>query len=194
MRKMDKKRLSYKIRKYIDVGLPIFFAVGALVYLIQSVLAVLLSGDLFVAIRLWGVGVMVQSTTVVNVSLLYLVNYFVFRTFLPGNLRVVRALLFTVLGGMVYGLVQAVCSVSVVGWSVVVLPLLSVLVVVLIMFNVNRETRMLRVNLRLVVPVLAVYVASLLWVVCGGVLVVESWQWVVHKSVLFWVWLVFANR
>lgn len=199
-------RLSYRVKMAIDVLLPLAFGFFGFLWLIQSAMTIFSAGTFFVAVHLWIVGFSMHAVTALNLSALFLVNFFFFRTFMPGHQRVVRALLFTLVGVFFYDAIWSMSDVLITGSGSFILPLASFLVVLLFMVINDRQQKILRFNLMYILPIVYVYVVTLAIFVWSGFFQEwslyqqgvatdpTSWPWLLNKTVALWMWLVIALR
>jgi hypothetical protein len=204
---MIKGQTSYKIRQYIDLILPAVFIFFAVLWLLQSVYTIILTQSFFSPMWLLIVGFPMHVTTALNLTVLYLVNFFFFRTFLPGHERVVRALLFTTIGVFFYDLMWSICCIIINGYGSFLIPLVSTSVIIAYMLIMNKRVRILKWNKKLIILAFAMYSITLaIFIFSGffqqmalwdqGVVMPDpnGWEWALNKTVTSWMWMSIALR
>lgn len=210
-RKQEEKEIrkrirQYKIKKSIDIILSAIFILFAMLWLAQSIYTIIITQNLFSAMHLWIVGLPMHVTTSLNLTTIYLINYFFFRTFLPGHMRVVRALLFTVIGVVFYDLIWSILSLTINGSGSFLIPLASTAVVAAYILIINRQTQILDLNWKLIVPIVIIYLITLALFVSSGFFQQmalydqgigsdpNSWVWLLNKTVTLWMFISLALR
>ena len=203
-----KEKILFKIKTGIDFFLPKIFVFFTGIWLIQSIYAIVMV-DPFSAIHLWIVELPIHAITSLNFMLLYLVNHFFFRTFMPGHIRVVRAVLFTMVGIFFYDFAWSVCCVTINGYGSFLLPLTSFIATLGFIYIINKQSFIIRLNWRYIIPAIAVYLVSLIIFINSGFfqqlalweqmlwehgLDPHGWEWAFNKAVALWIWMSIANR
>jgi len=148
-----------------------------------------------------------HATSALSVSLIYIINYFFFRTFLPGHLRVVRAMLFTVVGAIFYDLVWSISNIVINDYGSFLLPLVSFTIVLsyIIIFD-KKNFKILNVDLVKILFVTVVYSITFALFIFSGFFQQfalyelglatdpHGWVWLLHKTVTLWIWTIFELR
>lgn len=196
-----KSETSYKVRRCIDILLPITFIFFAVLWFIQSIYTIIITQSFFSAIHLWILGFPMHVTTALNLTLIYLINFFFFRTFLPGHQRVTRALLFTALGFVSYDLFWSLCCVTLNGYGSFILPLVSMAVVIeFIVIIHKKQTLILNFNWKVILPTITIFFITVAILLLSGFFqqfaLMEqglatdphSWEWLLNKTVTLWMW------
>lgn len=196
-----KSETSYKVRRCIDILLPITFIFFAVLWFIQSIYTIIITQSFFSAIHLWILGFPMHVTTALNLTLIYLINFFFFRTFLPGHQRVTRALLFAALGFVSYDLFWSLCCVTLNGYGSFILPLVSMAVVIeFIVIIHKKQTLILNFNWKVILPTITIFFITVAILLLSGFFqqfaLMEqglatdphSWEWLLNKTVTLWMW------
>lgn len=208
LRKAKLHQISYKSKQLIDFALPTIFMIFASIWLIQSVYTLVASQDLFSAMYLWLVNIPMHATTALNLTVLYLVNYIFFRTFLPGHFRVMRAILFTTIGVFFYDLIWSILCITINGYGSFTIPLVSfaIVLVYILIINRNKHTKLLNLNWKRLVPTIIIFLITVTAFVLSGFFQQfalyeqgfttdpHSWEWLVNKTVTLWMWMIIALR
>lgn len=203
---MDKEFLTHIIEEVIDFALPIISLLFASVWLVQSIY-IIVSTDIFAVVRLFPLNIAMHATSALSVSLIYIINYFFFRTFLPGHLRVVRAMLFTVVGAIFYDLVWSISNIVINDYGSFLLPLVSFTIVLsyIIIFD-KKNFKILDVDLVKILFVTVIYGVTFTLFIFSGFFQQfalyelglatdpHGWVWLLHKTVTLWIWTIFALR
>lgn len=203
---MEKQLRSYKIRQYIDRVLSISFLFVTTLWLIQSICTLIVTGDPFVPVHLWIVGAPMHVTTALSINAIYIINYLFFRTFLPGHLRVVRALLFTILSVVFYDLVWSICCIAINSYGSFILPLTSTSIVIAYLLILNKQSFLLTFKWKFIIPAVVIYLITLAIFINSGFFqqfaLMEQglgpdphgWEWLLNKTVTLWMWFSIAQR
>lgn len=203
---MEEKLRSYRIRRYFDIVIPIIFASLAILWLIQAIYTIIISQNFFSAMHLWIVGFPMHVTTALNLTAIYLVNFFFFRTFLLGHQRVVRALLFTALGFISYDLFWSACCVAINGYGSFLIPLVSTIVIIEFLVIMHKQKPVFNFNWKIIVPTLLIYFITVAILLFSGffqqyalyeqglALDPHGWEWFLNKTVTLWMWFSIAIR
>lgn len=198
--------LQYKIERYIDLILPIIFLIFAFLWLAQSIIIIIFAHTIFTIIHLWLTPITMHVTTSLNCTLIYIIGYLYYRTFQFGHERVVRALLFTVLGVVFYDTTWSICYYVLNGSGSFIIPLASTFVVIFYIWLLNKQKRIVDLNWKRIVPIAVVYCITLGIFINSGFfhqmmlynqgigLDPNGWIWLLNKTVALWMWLVFALR
>jgi len=200
--KKTRAQCVYRIERVLDAVIPACFAFCALLWLCQAIFQLASTGTPFSAMHLLIVGLPMHTSTALNLCALYLVSYFVFRTFMPGVFRVVRAMLFVVLGVLFYDMMWSFFSIVLTGHGSLVLPLVSTVIISVYILLFNRtQQRILRFRCRYVIPAMFLYALTLYIFVQSGFfqqfalmeqglqIDPHGWEWLLHKTVALWMWL-----
>lgn len=204
--KLERELLKIKIERYIDIILPAVFMVFALLWLAQSVITIVMTQSLFSPITLWLTPLTMHVSTSLSCVLVYIVGFHFYRTFQFGHERVVRALMFTVLGVVFYDTIWAMMNYAFNGVGSFVLPLISTFVVAFYLWLTHRQKKILVISLNRVALVSCVYLLSLILLLQSGFfeqwglyelgLAVDptGWEWLINKTIALWMWMAFALR
>ena len=198
--------LQYKIEQYIDLILPIIFVSFAFLWFVQSILTIIFAGSIFAVIHLWLTPITMHVTTSLNCTLIYIIGYLFYRTFQFGHERVVRALIFTVLGVVFYDMIWSISYFIINGSGSFILPLTSTIVVIFYIWILNKQKRILNLNWKRIVPVIILYLITLAIFINSGffqqmVLYNQGigsdpngWIWLLNKTIALWMWMIIALR
>jgi hypothetical protein len=203
---LNKSLLQYKIKRYIDFWLPMVFLFFAFLWLAQSILTIVLANSIFTPIHLWFTPITMHVTTSLNCTLIYIISYLFYRTFFFGHERVVRTLLFMVLGVVFYDAIWSICYFVINGSGSFILPLVSTCVIVFYILILNKQKKIVDLNWKRIVPVALLYLVTLGIFINSGFfqqmalynqgigLDPNGWVWLVNKTVALWMWFVVAFR
>lgn len=203
---LNRELLKYKIERIIDTVLPVFFMVFALLWFGQSIFTIVMSQSVFVPITLWPTPITMHVSTALSCCLIYMIGFHFYRTFQFGHERVVRALMFTVLGVVFYDTVWAALNYAFNGSGSFILPGVSTLIIVFYLFILHRQKRILVFKLNRIALISCVYLLSLILLLHSGFfeqwglyeqgLAVDptGWEWLVNKTVALWMWMAVALR
>ena len=198
--------LQYKIERYIDLILPIIFLSFAFLWLAQSIIGIILAHTIFTVIHLWLTPINMHVTTSLNCTLIYIISYAFYRTFFLGHDRVVRALLFTVLGVVFYDTTWSIPNYYINHSGDYILPLASTAVVIFYILLLNKQKRIVDLNWRRIIPVVAI------WSITFAIFLTSpffhnmalynqgigsdpnNWIWLINKTAALWMVLAFALR
>ena len=200
-----KEEIVFNIKMGIDFILPKVLVIFASIWFIQSLYAIIISGP-FSVIHLLLVNLPMHVTTGLNLTAVYLVNHFFFRTFMPGHERVTRAVLFTMAGVFFYDFVWSASSILINGYGSFLLPLTSFLAVLGFMYIVNKKSFIINLNWKYIILAGMIYLISLVVFINSGFFQQfalweqglatdpHSWEWLFNKTASLWMWMAIANK
>jgi hypothetical protein len=197
---------KYRIKRSIDTFLPLIFLAFAFLWLSQSILAITFAVNWNTPVTLWLTPITMHATTSLNLTIIYIINYLLFRTFRFGHERVVRALLFTVFAVVFYDTIWATCNFLVNGSGSFILPLVSTFIIIFYLYITHKKTKILSFNLKFLIPTILIYLFSLYIFLSSGFFQnwglyeqglasdPTNWQWLLKKTITLWMWLAIELR
>jgi hypothetical protein len=199
MTNMFRSMLSYRAKQAIDLILPSSTISIAIFFLIQSIYTITTQSSLFAQQTIPFTSIQISSFTVLNLSLIYIINFNFFRTFLPGHQRTLRAVIFTTIGLLTYNFVTSIYYANLNDFSTLLPSVASLLVILVYSYIINKTTRIFNITpTRVFLLSFFILTTSFLFLTSNPTIVnniiIETLPTIINKAIILWIWFIIALR
>lgn len=199
MTNMFRSMLSYRVKQAIDLILPASTISIAIFFLIQSIYTITTQSSLFAQQTIPFTSIQISSFTVLNLSLIYIINFNFFRTFLPGHQRTLRAVIFTTIGLLTYNFVTSIYYANLNDFSTLLPSVASLLVILVYSYITNKTTRIFNITpTRVFLLSFFILTTSFLFLTSNPTIVnniiIETLPTIINKAIILWIWFIIALR
>jgi hypothetical protein len=199
MTNMFRSMLSYRAKQAIDLILPSSTISIAIFFLIQSIYTITTQSSLFAQQTIPFTSIQISSFTVLNLSLIYIINFNFFRTFLPGDQRTLRAVIFTTIGLLTYNFVTSIYYANLNDFSTLLPSVASLLVILVYSYIINKTTRIFNITpTRVFLLSFFILTTSFLFLTSNPTIVnniiIETLPTIINKAIILWIWFIIALR